>query len=33
MDNRITHLCDFLNASHSLYHAIAFLEQVDKDKR
>ena len=27
MDNRITHLCDFLNASHSLYHAIAFLEQ------
>ena len=27
MDNRIMHLCDFLNASHSLYHAIAFLEQ------
>ena len=27
MDNRITALCDFLNASHSLYHAVAALEQ------
>ena len=27
MDNRITALCDFLNASHSLYHAVAYLEQ------
>ena len=26
MDNRITNLCDFLNASHSLYHAVAYLE-------
>ena len=26
MDNRITALCDFLNASHSLYHAVAYLE-------
>lgn len=32
MDNRITHLCDFLNASHSLYHAVAYLEkQLKKD--
>ena len=27
MDNRITALCDFLNASHSLYHAVAYLQQ------
>ena len=27
MDNRIRHLCDFLNASHSLYHAVAYLSQ------
>ena len=30
MNNRITHLCDFLNASHSLYHAVAYLEQLLK---
>ena len=27
MDHRITALCDFLNASHSLYHAVAYLEE------
>ena len=27
MDNRIAALCDFLNASHSLYHAVAYLAQ------
>ena len=27
MDNRIHNLCDFLNASHSLYHAISYLQQ------
>ena len=27
MDNRIRHLCDFLNASHSLYHAVAHLSR------
>ncbi|MBP3685116.1 MAG: M18 family aminopeptidase [Oscillospiraceae bacterium] len=27
MDPRITALCDFLNASHSLYHAVAYLEK------
>ena len=26
MDNRIIALCDFLNASHSVYHAVACLE-------
>ena len=30
MDNRIHNLCDFLNASHSLYHAVAYLEQLLK---
>ena len=27
MDHRITALCDFLNTSHSLYHAVTALEQ------
>ena len=31
MDNRIRNLCDFLNASHSLYHAVAAMEQQMKD--
>ena len=31
MDNRITALCDFLNASHSLYHAVAYLENEMKE--
>ena len=31
MDNRITALCDFLNASHSLYHAQAYIMgELDK---
>ena len=31
MDNRIHNLCDFLNASHSLYHAVAHLSQQLND--
>ena len=32
MDNRISALCDFLNASRSLYHAVAYLEQQLKNE-
>ncbi len=31
MDCRIKALCDFLNASHSSYHAVAYLENTLKD--
>ena len=32
MDNRINTLCDFLNASHSGYHAVAYLENLLKQE-
>lgn len=28
MDNRITALCDFLNASHSVYHAVDYISAI-----
>ena len=32
MDNRITALMDFLDASHSVYHATAYLENILKEQ-